>query len=183
MTTGYGKQLREILEDVHEKVRKNLLSAGAAMKRRYDKSADIDGFQPGDAVWLYNPRVKKTLSPKLSRPWEGPYRVMERLTDVVYRIQRSPKSKPRVVNRFRLWRVSGELPDDWWEATARTIPNIPNTTDCGLDIPDIEPDDKDYKENVDDDKYDSDSSDNDNKTVTYTTRTGRLIKRPRSYRV
>jgi hypothetical protein len=95
------------------------------MKRRYDRNADVHGFQPGDAVWLYNPRVKKTLSPKLSRPWEGPYRVMERLTDVVYRIQRSPRSKARVVNRFRLWRVAGELPGDWWESGSTPTKDLP----------------------------------------------------------
>jgi hypothetical protein len=44
------------------------------------------------------------------------------LTDVVYRVQRSPRAKPQTVNRYRIWKVSGRLPDDWWtgpgEATA-----------------------------------------------------------------
>jgi hypothetical protein len=39
---------------------------------------------------------------------------MERLTDVVYRVQLSPRAKPYTVNRYRLWRVSGTLPEDWW---------------------------------------------------------------------
>jgi hypothetical protein len=39
---------------------------------------------------------------------------MCRLTDVVYRVQLSPKTKPYTVNRYRLWKVSGRLPDDWW---------------------------------------------------------------------
>jgi hypothetical protein len=39
---------------------------------------------------------------------------MSRLTDVVYRVQLSPKAKPYTVNRYRLWKVSGQLPDDWW---------------------------------------------------------------------
>jgi hypothetical protein len=41
---------------------------------------------------------------------------MCRLTDVVYRVQLSPKAKPYTVNRYRLWRVSGKLPDDWWSS-------------------------------------------------------------------
>ena len=90
------------------------------MKRRYDRRADKDGFQLGDAVWLYNPRVKRNISSKLAWPWDGPYRVMEKLTDVVYRIQQSPRSKSKVVNRYRLWRVQGQLPDNWWETTAVT---------------------------------------------------------------
>ena len=51
-------------------------------------------------MWLYNPQRKKGKSPKLSRPWEGPYVVVERLNDVVYRIQRGPRAKPKVVHRI-----------------------------------------------------------------------------------
>jgi hypothetical protein len=87
---------------------------GLQAKARYDRKADTNGFKPGDAVWLFNPRVRRNQSPKLARPWEGPYRVVERVTDVVYRIQLTCRSKPRTVNRYRLWKVTGKLPDDWY---------------------------------------------------------------------
>jgi hypothetical protein len=110
----YLKGLSDRLGEVHHRVHHQLELSGLLMKDRYDKKADTTGFEPGDAVWLYNPRVRRGRSPKLARPWAGPYRVMSRLTDVVYRVQLTPKTKPYTVNRFRLWRVSGRLPDDWW---------------------------------------------------------------------
>ncbi len=110
----YVHELTARLESVQEFVRANLDLSGLDSKCRYDRTADRTGFKPGDAVWLYNPRVAKGRSPKLGRPWTGPYRVMERLTDVVYRVQATPRSKPYTVNRYRLWRVTGSLPEDWW---------------------------------------------------------------------
>ena len=118
----YVHELTARLESVQKFVRANLDLSGLDLKRRYDRRADQTGFQPGDAVWLYNPRVTKGRSPKLGRPWDGPYRVMERLTDVVYRIQSSPRSKPYTVNRYRLWKVSSRLPDDWWTSPPASRP-------------------------------------------------------------
>ena len=40
-------------------------------------------FGSGDLVWLHNPQRKKVISPKLRRPWEGPYVAVEQLNDVV----------------------------------------------------------------------------------------------------
>ena len=38
--------------------------------------------------------------------------MMERVTDVVYRVQLTPRSKRRTVNRYRLWRAT-VVPDGW----------------------------------------------------------------------
>ena len=62
-------------------------------------------FGSGDLVWLHNPQRKKGISPKLRRPWEGPYVAVEQLNDVVYRIQWGPWKKPEVVHRDRLWTI------------------------------------------------------------------------------
>jgi hypothetical protein len=114
--TQYVKGLRDRLGVVHDQVRHQLEMSGMDMKNRYDKTADKAGFEPGDAVWLFNPRVRRGRTPKLARQWAGPYRVMCKLTDVVYRVQLTPKTKPYTVNRYRLWRVSGQLPADWWNS-------------------------------------------------------------------
>ena len=55
---------------------------------------------------LPNPKRKKGISPKLGRPWEGPYLVTRKWNDV-YSIQRSPKSKQKIVHRNRLWLYRG----------------------------------------------------------------------------
>ncbi len=47
------------------------------------------------------------------RPWEGPYLVIKRLNDLVYRIQRDRNGKLRVVHRNRLWAYRGDQSELW----------------------------------------------------------------------
>ena len=88
-------------------------AASERQKRHYDLKAHKHLYQQGDAVWLHSPARKKGLSPKLQRPWEGPYLVLDRLSDVTYRIQKSQRSKPRVVHNNRLKKYEGEHPPSW----------------------------------------------------------------------
>ncbi|GFW78882.1 kinectin [Trichonephila clavipes] len=59
------------------------------MKNRHD-------FHEGDRVWLWNPKRRKGLSPKLQTNWEGPYTVLKRLNDVVVQIQNLPQPNPKI---------------------------------------------------------------------------------------
>jgi hypothetical protein len=98
---------------VDKRSRQLLLDTGATMtilnektsgkmKERYDIKADQGGYQAGDLVWLYNPKRIQGYSPKLYNQWEGPYEVVTRINDVVYKIKNFPRGKPRIVhfNRF-----------------------------------------------------------------------------------
>ena len=69
-----------------------------------------------DAVWLYNPLRRVGFCPSLQRPWEGPFPVTKRISDVVYRIQRSERSKPKVVHHDRL-RLYEESEQPKWHPT------------------------------------------------------------------
>ncbi|KAJ8961623.1 hypothetical protein NQ317_003283 [Molorchus minor] len=83
------------MDDIHDQVRSNIQSASDRMKETYDIGAQNDGYQSGDLVWLYNPQRPRGLSPKLQTLWEGPYEVLARINDVVYRIKKSSGGKPR----------------------------------------------------------------------------------------
>ncbi|GBM73266.1 hypothetical protein AVEN_158625-1 [Araneus ventricosus] len=72
------------------------------MKIRYDSRTTDHHFKEGDLVWMYNPKRRRGLSPKLQQNWEGPYTVVKKLNDVVYRVQRSPNTKPKVIHIYRL---------------------------------------------------------------------------------
>jgi hypothetical protein len=61
------------------------------MKTRYDRLASYAGYNEGDKVWLYRPTRTKGKSPKLQSSWEGPYKIVTRINDVVYKIQRYPR--------------------------------------------------------------------------------------------
>ncbi|KAJ8944180.1 hypothetical protein NQ318_016160 [Aromia moschata] len=84
------------------------------MKQRLDTTSTEIAFKPGDAVWLYAPKRTKGKSPKLQSNWEGPYTIINKINDLVYRIQLSPRSKPKLVHLERLARYTGHNPPDWF---------------------------------------------------------------------
>lgn len=104
---NYVDEVRETLLNVHELVRDNIKMASEKMKNRYDLRTNSQGFKEGDLVWLHNPQRKKGRSPKLHPAWEGPYTVISKINDVVYRIQKTPRTKMKVVHLDRLARYAG----------------------------------------------------------------------------
>ena len=113
VSTEYAVALQERLAEAHHQVRHNLKFAGESMKRLYDRGTKSAGFTEGDLVWLHNPRKKKGLSPKLQSPWEGPYTVVEPVSEVTYRITRGSRCRPRIVHVDRLWRYYGPGQYTW----------------------------------------------------------------------
>ena len=90
------------------------------MKNRHDAKATRTVLQPGDKVWLYNPRRQKGKSPKLSSDWEGLYVIVDCLSDVTYRIRfggnTSTRRNPqKVVHVNRLWKHEGPAHFTWKE--------------------------------------------------------------------
>ena len=112
-TSDYASDLRRRMERVHTFARDNIKLASERQKRLYDHRARRRRFKRGDAVRLHNPRRKKGVCPKLTRPWEGPYIVLDCLDDMVYRVQRSAKAKPKVVHIDRLKPFEGPVERDW----------------------------------------------------------------------
>ena len=114
IATDYAESLQERLELVHRFVRPHMEMQSDRMKEYYDShSKEGHKLGNGDAVWLYNPRRKKGISPKLQRSWEGPYVIIKKINDLVYRIQLGPRTKPKVVHRNRLWLYTGEEVPTW----------------------------------------------------------------------
>jgi hypothetical protein len=121
----YVSDLRRKMEDIHQRVRHNIQSASDRMKESYDVRAENGGYRPEDLVWLYNPQRRRGFSPKLQCNWEGPYEVMERINDVVYRIRKPPHGKPRVVHFNRLAPYAGNHNE---EAAVRNVLPFPEMT-------------------------------------------------------
>ncbi|KAJ8985420.1 hypothetical protein NQ317_017049 [Molorchus minor] len=98
----YSLKLATRIDAIHDEARKKLQFESDRLKTRYDARSNNSGYQAGDEVWLYNPARKKGRSPKLQKIWEGPYTVIKRINDLVYRIQRGPRAKMKVVHLDRL---------------------------------------------------------------------------------
>ena len=116
---GYANNLQEQLERVHDFTRNHLRITTDRMRQKYGSSPGCHQLHPGDAAWLHNPQRKQGLTLKLQRPWQGPYTIIKRINDLVYRIKPGPTTKAKVVHRNRLWAYTGANAPTWFEATER----------------------------------------------------------------
>ncbi|KAJ8949446.1 hypothetical protein NQ318_007547 [Aromia moschata] len=112
--TKFVEDLRREWIRIHRFAREKLKIHSDKMKQRLDTTSTETAFKPGDAVWLYAPKRTKGKSPKLQSNWEGPYTIIKKINDLVYRIQLSPRSKPKVVHLERLAKYTGHNPPDWF---------------------------------------------------------------------
>lgn len=105
--TDYGYDLKQKLLTIYDLARQHMTKASDIQKKQYDHKIYQHIYNPGDLVWYYSPQCKPSISPKLARPWLGPFTVIKRLNDLVYRIKLNAKSKPKVVHHDRLKPYTG----------------------------------------------------------------------------
>jgi len=98
----YLQEVREKLDKVHKEVRQRINSQSLRSKARYDQKARQIHFKEGQEVWFYNPRRFKGKAPKLQNNWEGPYKIIKKLSDVVFGIQKSSRHKSKIVHVDRM---------------------------------------------------------------------------------
>ena len=80
----YGLALTKNIKDAFDTARCHQEKADFTRKRFYDLKHNSVTFEPGSLVLLHSPLRKSGLSPKLSKSYDGPYRVLRRLSDVHY---------------------------------------------------------------------------------------------------
>ncbi|KAJ8348858.1 hypothetical protein SKAU_G00274470 [Synaphobranchus kaupii] len=98
----YYHRLRNRLLVAHDFARKAQASTGVKQKRWYDTRCRGRAFAAGEQVWVYCPERKKGLSPKLRASWRGPGEIVERLSEVVYRIRMPGRGRLVVLHQDRL---------------------------------------------------------------------------------
>ncbi|KAK2887926.1 hypothetical protein Q8A73_019374 [Channa argus] len=98
----YLRRLKERLSVVHQLARESQGDAGARQKRAYDGRCHGHPFSVGDNVWVYCPVRKRGLSPKLTSHWQGPGEILDRISEVVYRVRMPGRGRRVVLHRDRL---------------------------------------------------------------------------------
>lgn len=111
---SYLDDLKQKMQKTHDVARKKLKQNLKLYKDRYDAGVANRKLEPGQAVWLYRPRRKKGVCPKLQNKWEKGHIVTERLDDVLYRVQKGRNGKNQVVHIQRLVPYAGSNPPKWW---------------------------------------------------------------------
>ncbi|MES9883736.1 MAG: DDE-type integrase/transposase/recombinase [Sedimenticola sp.] len=100
--SDYASHLRTSLNTAFKKVRDNLEASHKIQKDTYDVKVAGMRIEEGDDVWLHSPAVKVGRTTKLNCPWEGPYTVLQKMSDVTYKIKRAGGRKEKVVHYNRL---------------------------------------------------------------------------------
>jgi hypothetical protein len=85
--TEYVVTLSERLDKINKLASNQMALVRERQKRQYDIKINKTQHHIGSLVWLHDPTKKKGLCRKLQLPWEGPYQVMQILSDLVYAIQ------------------------------------------------------------------------------------------------
>ena len=98
----YVATLRQSLDTSYSYVKQQMGHELERQKRQYDNRTQGKSFERGDLVWLHSPAVPRGKSRKLHHPWTGPFRVVKRLADAVYRLQHTQGRSRPVVHFNRL---------------------------------------------------------------------------------
>ena len=91
----YVEWLRGALEKSFKHAREALRQTATRQKRLYDQKAAEHGYSVGQWVFRWYPPAAHT---KFGSGWTGPYLVVGKISDLVYQIQASRRSKPKVVH-------------------------------------------------------------------------------------
>jgi transposase InsO family protein len=107
----YVEWVRQAMSDAYEMARENLGKSATRQEREYNRKTDARTYKVGDWVWrFYPPKARE----KLGKGWTGPYLVIEKLSDVSYKIQLTEQAKPRVVHVDHLKRYETDsYPHNW----------------------------------------------------------------------
>ncbi|GFX75704.1 retrovirus-related Pol polyprotein from transposon 412 [Trichonephila clavipes] len=97
----YIEKLQAPMEEMHHLARERIGMAFDKMKTRTTQKQPNTTSMKATKCGYGIRNVAKD-SPKLQTNWEGPYTVLNRLNDVVVRIQKSPHSKTKVIHYNRL---------------------------------------------------------------------------------
>ena len=98
----YAKQLRARLQELHEITRETVRDCTFQTKLRHDLKPKPADFQPGDEVMLHNPKKHKGRARKLQTEWEGPYTIVQQLSEVLFQIRKTPHARIKTVHADRL---------------------------------------------------------------------------------
>ena len=95
--TDFARELDQSVRQSYQIAREHTLRAATTQKKYYDRTAHLKRYKVGDTVQLKVFRKEKGVG-KFADRFEGPYYVLDVLSDVNFRIIRAMEDKPRVVH-------------------------------------------------------------------------------------
>ena len=133
----YAANLRHSLEQAYLLARTAMDTAAQRQKLLHDKKVHGEPYKVDYLVWLLNPVTPKGKSQKLHCPWSGSFRVVKKLSCVVYHIQDTrSRRRSQVVHFDRLKPCDPNIRIPESSQPARnTSPASAPTLQCTSNIP------------------------------------------------
>ena len=78
-------------------MKQHIITEHLRPKEIYNQKIYGKSYTIGDLVWLHSPVSKQDSCRKLHHPWTGPFKVLQRLSDTTYRIQKLHGNRQRRV--------------------------------------------------------------------------------------
>jgi hypothetical protein len=103
---------------------------------RYNLRVKPATFPVGQWVWYHCPRRSVGLKDKWTKYYDGPYKVLDQVGPVLYRIQKSARAHPKIVYVDKLKLFDGDTPKDWDSSTAPV--EIADEEPLGLEALEVE---------------------------------------------
>ena len=129
--SDYKTLVIERIADLQKRGLLQIQKAQQAMEGRFPPMSTVPRYAVGQKVWVLHPHVPRGLSRKLNKPWKGPFIVLEKLSDLNYKVQPLGGKATRIVHINKLKIYRDELP--------LTLQEAPDTEVEELLPPDLPP--------------------------------------------
>jgi hypothetical protein len=106
----YVNRLRQRLRKAYETVRGHLKTRVRRQKINHDTKLNEHKFMPGEFVWLTNMKIVIGATKKLQPRYEGPYLIIQKLSDRAFVIQERENGRMRMCHHDRMYRYYGDKP-------------------------------------------------------------------------
>ena len=136
----YVEKQKEKIDTAYRLVREQLKRTAERRKKAYDLRVRPNKFSQGDWVYYYYPRLRSGRKTKWARFYTGPFLIVQALSPILYRIQKSARSNPMVVHVDKLKSFYGKTPNNWITEVERNSTEVPGNYELQPPEPDTETD-------------------------------------------
>ena len=108
----YVQQLEKNQNAAYDAARSALGKAVKAQKRDYDRKQNLHHYSTGDAVMLKNYSPSETGTKKFRNKFNGPYYVIDALSDIHFRVMAEKNGRERIVHHDMMEKADEREPED-----------------------------------------------------------------------
>ncbi|MCG8032936.1 MAG: DDE-type integrase/transposase/recombinase, partial [Candidatus Thiodiazotropha taylori] len=100
--TEFVSNLQFRMEQAHEMAREHIQTEMRRQKRYHDNKLFWEKFSVGDEVYIFSLRKHTGRSPKFTYYWHGPYEIIEKYSDLNYKVRNKTTGFQKVVHVDRM---------------------------------------------------------------------------------